>query len=287
MQRGTKSHYLEAINRAIEFIEANISQNIGLAEIAKYSFLSKYHFHRIFKSIIGDTTKDYLTRLRLEKSAIMLKNTTKTINQIAYDCGYGSPETFMRAFKSFFSTTPTLYRASTKTEIANKKRHYQNTSFEKLHVGSPQIIEKPNLNLAYIRQFGNYDKIDYSFERLFRWASENFTLKQQPEALGIVHDNLDLTEVSNLRFDACIVVPEEIQTSGEIGFKKIKGGKFAVFHYKGAFEMFYPIYDYIYNVCIFKYRWVLRDEPALEWYTSPPPFYNSQQLITDFYLPIV
>jgi len=94
MQKQTKEYYLEAINRAIEFIESNTSNNISLEELAEYSFLSKYHFHRIFKSIIGDTAKEYLTRLRLEKSALLLKNTEKAVNDIAYECGYTSPETF-------------------------------------------------------------------------------------------------------------------------------------------------------------------------------------------------
>ncbi|OJJ17029.1 hypothetical protein BKI52_30395 [marine bacterium AO1-C] len=287
MQKETRTHYLEAVNRAIEFIEANTSRNIGLEEIARYAFLSKYHFHRIFKSIIGNTTKDYLTRLRLEKSALMLKNSTKTINQIAYDCGYASPETFMRAFKSFFATTPTLFRESTQQEIVHKGILYNETSFETLNIAPPEIVEKASVHLAYIRQFGSYDKIDQSFQRLFLWATEHLPLQQVPETLGIVHDNLDLTEESNLRFDACIVVPQEIQASGEIGYKEVKGGKFAVFRYQGAFETFYPVYDYIYNVCLFEYKWELRDEPALEWYYSPQPFYGSQQLVTDFYLPII
>jgi len=287
MQQETRKHYLEAINRALEFIETNTVKNIGLEEIADYAFLSKYHFHRVFKSIIGDTTKDYLTRLRLEKSALMLKNSDKTINQVAYDCGYGSPETFMRAFKSFFSVTPSVFRQSSQQALAHKERIYEQVSFEKLKVSPPRIVENANLHLAYIRQFGSYDQIDQSFQQLFSWAVEHLALRPPVKTLGIVHDNLDLTEESNLRFDACILVPKAIQASGKIGYKEVKGGKFAVFRYKGAFETFYPVYDYIYNVCLFEYQWELRDEPVLEWYYSPPPFYHSHQLVTDFYLPII
>ncbi|NRA51309.1 MAG: GyrI-like domain-containing protein, partial [Phaeodactylibacter sp.] len=63
-------------------------------------------------------------------------------------------------------------------------------------------------------------------------------------------------------------------------------GKFAVFRYQGAYESFYPVYDYIYNICLFEHQWELRDEPALEWYVRSPPFYKPDQYITDFYLPI-
>ena len=287
MQKETKEYYLEAVNRAIEFIETHSSKRIILEEIAEYSFLSKFHFHRVFKSIIGDTAKEYLTRLRLEKSAILLKNTEKTIAQIAYDCGYGSPETFTRAFRAFFSTTPTHFRETSKKEIIEKAIFYSNTSFDDLHISPPKIIEKASLNLAYIRHFGSYEKIDDSFLRLSSWATENLLLSKQQTNLGIVYDNPDLTEESNLRFDACIIVPKEILPKGEIGYKKIKGGKFAVFRYHGPFETFYTVYDYIYNICLFDYKWELRDEPALELYISSPPYCNSKELITDFYLPIL
>ncbi|MEN1783851.1 MAG: GyrI-like domain-containing protein [Bacteroidota bacterium] len=265
----------------------NTSNNITLEELAAYAFLSKYHFHRIFKSIIGDTAKEYLTRLRLEKSALLLKNTKKEVNDIAYECGYTSPETFNRAFKSYFSVNPSVFRESAKQEVANKKVIHEETSLESLSLSQPKIVELSDLNLAYIRHFGSYDKVGKSFQRLMLWATKNLILKLKPNTLGIVHDNPDLTEEPNIRFDACLLVSKEIQPKGEIGYKKIKGGKFAVFRYKGSYDSFYPVYDYIYNVCLFEQKWKLRDEPALEWYVKSPPFYKPENLITDFYLPIV
>ena len=287
MEKETKEYYLEAINRAIEFIESNTSENISLGTVAEYSFLSKYHFHRIFKSIIGDTAKEYLTRLRLEKAALLLKNTEKSVSEIAYECGYASPETFNRAFKNYFATSPTIFRASAKQEMTNKKVIHKENSFKSLNLSKPKIVELGDLNLAYIRHFGSYDKVGSSFQRLMLWATKNLILKLMPTTLGIVHDNPDLTEEPNIRFDACVLVTKEIQPKGEIGYKKIRGGKFAVFRYKGSYDSFYPVYDYIYNICLFEQKWELRDEPALEWYIKSPPFYKPENFVTDFYLPII
>jgi len=143
------------------------------------------------------------------------------------------------------------------------------------------------LNLAYIRHFGNYEKVAKSFQRLMFWAIKNLTLKLKPTTLGILHDNPDLTKEPNIRFDACVLITKKIQPKGQVGYKKIKGGKFAVFRYKGPYDNFYPVYDYIYNICLFRYQWELRDEPALEWYIKSPPFHKPKDLVTDFYLPIV
>ena len=248
MQTPINEYYLEAINRSIEFIESNATKDISLEDISAYSYLSKYHFHRIFKSIIGDTTKDYLTRLRLEKSALLIKNSDKAIGEIAYECGYSSPDPFTRAFKSYFSTTPSQFKESSKQELLNKQIIHKDSTLHSLNVSEPKILEINDFNLAYIRHFGSYDKVGKSFQKLMLWATKNLILKLKPTTLGIVHDNPDLTEETKIRFDACVLITKEIQPKGEVGYKKIKGGKFAVFRYKGPYETFYPVYDYIYNM---------------------------------------
>lgn len=287
MQHQTKESYSEAINRAIEFIEMNLSQNIGLDEIAEYSFLSKYHFHRIFKTLIGDTVKKYQTRLRLEKSALLLKNSEETISQIAYECGYSSPETFTRAFQNYFTITPSLFRENSKIELQKKQSFYEDFDGKSLKLSNPKIVEVPDLYLAYIRHFGNYDKVAKSFQKLMFWATKNLILKLKPTTLGIIHDDPNLTEEIKLRFDACILLTKAIKPQGEIGYKKVRGGKFAVFRYKGSYETFYNVYDYLYHICLLEYQWELRDEAALEWYIKSPPFYKPEQFVTDFYFPII
>jgi len=69
MRTDTRNAYLESINKAIAYIENNAASDIQLKDIALHANLSQYHFHRVFKSLTGGTTKDFLTRLRLEKAA--------------------------------------------------------------------------------------------------------------------------------------------------------------------------------------------------------------------------
>lgn len=287
MQEQTQTYYQEAINRAIEFIESNTNQDIRLSDIAAHTNLSKYHFHRIFKSLIGATLKEYVTRIRVEKAAILLKNSDQKISEIAFDCGYASPETFNRAFKNHFSVSPSVFREHKQEALEIKKVAHQRTSLESLQLSSPKIVELQDLELAYIRHFGDYNKVGKSFQRLLLWATKNLVLKLKPQSLGIVHDDPDLTAEPNIRFDACILVSKAFTPKGEIGYKRIQGGKFAVFRYKGPYDSFYEVYDYIYNVCLFENNWELRDQPALEWYLKSPPFYKPENYVTDFYLPIV
>jgi AraC family transcriptional regulator len=288
MRTDTKNSYLESISKAITYIESNANSDIQLKDIAIQANLSQYHFHRVFKSLTGDTTKEFLTRLRLEKAAIKLKNSKDDIGQVAFDCGYQNHETFTRAFKDYFGLTPIDYRNSITELTLNKQAEYSkaNIDLSVLNVQGPVIKTIPDLHLAYIRHTGSYDKVGSSFQRLMLWAATHFVLKLKPVTIGIVHDNPDLTSEQYIRFDACVVLSKEIKPSGEIGYKRIDGGKFAVFTYKGAYEGFYPVYDYIYNVCLFDNKFELEDKPALEWYIKLPPFYKPENFVTDFYVPV-
>lgn len=288
MRIDTKNSYLVSINKAIAFIESNWTIDIQLKDIAAQASISPYHFHRVFKSLTGDTTKEFLTRLRLEKAALKLKHSQNDIGQIAFDCGYQNHETFTRAFKDYFGLSPLEYRNSIAELTVNKQIEYgkANINLNTLNVQGPIIKTIPDLHLAYIRHTGSYNKVGSSFQKLMFWAATHLVLKLKPITIGIVHDNPDLTEEQNIRFDACVLLSKEIKPNGEIGYKKIEGGKFAVFTYKGAYEGFYPVYDYIYNVCLFDNKFDLADKPALEWYIKSPPFYKPENFVTDFYIPI-
>ncbi len=288
MRTDTKNSYLDSINKAIAFIESNWTIDIQLKDIAAQANISPYHFHRVFKSLTGDTTKEFLTRLRLEKAALKLKHSQNDIGQIAFDCGYQNHETFTRAFKDYFGLSPLEYRNSIAELTVNKQIEYgkANIDLNTLNVQGPIIKTIPDLHLAYVRHTGSYNKVGSSFQKLMFWAATHLVLKLKPITIGIVHDNPDLTEEQNIRFDACVLLSKEIKPNGEIGYKKIEGGKFAVFTYKGAYEGFHPVYDYIYNVCLFDNKFDLADKPALEWYIKSPPFYKPENFVTDFYVPI-
>ena len=108
--KETKEIYLESLNRAIQFVENNLDKKILLKDIAREAFLSEFHFHRIFKSLTGETIKEFLLRLKIERAAIRLKYSKDNIRRIAFENGYENHETFTRAFKKYFELTPQEYR---------------------------------------------------------------------------------------------------------------------------------------------------------------------------------
>lgn len=102
------------IAKAITFINERIRDNITIDDIANASYLSKYHFCRKFKDIIGLTVMDYLllTRLSLAKNKLILTNLS--ITEISESLGFSSASYFSNTFKSHFGTTPLAYRKANK-----------------------------------------------------------------------------------------------------------------------------------------------------------------------------
>lgn len=103
----------EAVLRAIEFIRKNYhDKDISLQRVSGEVALSHYYFSHIFKDEIKITFIEYLTKVRIEASAKLLKNRNLNVNQIAYAVGYQDPNYFSKVFKRCMKTSPIEYRNS-------------------------------------------------------------------------------------------------------------------------------------------------------------------------------
>ena len=98
------------IDKAIGFIQKNPKDNLSLQSIADNAGFSLTYFDTIFRQHTGYTPVEYSRVYKLTRSALELRRTKKNILDIALDFGYASPESFTRAFKSFYSMTPSKYR---------------------------------------------------------------------------------------------------------------------------------------------------------------------------------
>lgn len=105
------------IDKAIGFIQKNPKENLSLQSIADNAGFSLAYFDAIFRRHTGYSPVEYSRIYKLTRSALELRRTEKTVLDIALDFGYASPETFTRAFKNFYSLTPTEYREKYSKEI--------------------------------------------------------------------------------------------------------------------------------------------------------------------------
>ncbi len=98
-----------AVQRMQDYIEANLDQEIAMADLAKASLFSPWHSYRLFKAYTGITPTEYIRRLRLSKSALKLKSGDCRIIDVAFELGFGSVDGYQRAFHREFGCNPSEY----------------------------------------------------------------------------------------------------------------------------------------------------------------------------------
>lgn len=98
------------VSRAIQYIEANLSDKLELDIVAAALHYSKFHLHRIFTKTVGLTIHDYAKRRQLTEAAKLLVFSAKPIIEIALISGYESQQAFTSVFKAMYKTTPAEFR---------------------------------------------------------------------------------------------------------------------------------------------------------------------------------
>lgn len=98
-------------NRAIlDYMEANYRSNLGIPEIASKFDINTDYFHRLFKSLTGQTPTIFINQRRIRAAKQLLKKTSMPIGEIAFQSGFHSSSYFSKIFYRFEGTTPRSYR---------------------------------------------------------------------------------------------------------------------------------------------------------------------------------
>ena len=98
--------WIQGIQKAIDYIEENITEKINYEEVAKRAYSSSFHFQRVFGIMCGFTLGEYIRRRRLTLAGNELLNKNMKVIDVAFKYGYETPESFSRAFYKFHGIMP-------------------------------------------------------------------------------------------------------------------------------------------------------------------------------------
>ena len=119
-----KSHFqYRKICAGRKYIQDNCLSTFCLADAAKHSNLSPYHFLRVFKATFGETPNAFLIRLRIEKAKKMLVTGNASIMEICEKVGYQSVGSFTSRFHEQVGMPPTQYRRKL-WSLSSEEFHY-------------------------------------------------------------------------------------------------------------------------------------------------------------------
>jgi AraC family transcriptional regulator len=269
------------------YIQAHLDEDLSLDALSAQASLSPAHFQRTFRALIGETPKNYVARLRLERAAFRLLIHDATLLDIALDCGFQNHETFTRAFRRRFGMPPNRYRAWVRTEVPKCPDTAAEQSNDAYSVSATKIRRLQRAHLAFIRHVGPYEAVsDSLFDSLEDWATTQ-GLAGPRIWMGIGHDAPGTTRPEHLRFDAALVVPSAFAPSGPIGHQVFEGGEFAVTTHAGPFVTLPAAYAAIFPRVTRLPKHRLIGLPAVEIYQTARVNARLQLNVTDICLPVV
>ena len=167
---------LAIIQAVLTDIEAHLTEEIDVHDVAARAYISTYHFQRVFSAVCGVTFGEYIRRRRLTQAAQELLQGCKVIDA-ALKYGYDSPDSFARAFRRFHGVLPSqvCQPGVTMQSFAPMKINLQ----EGGTMMEYKIVQKPAFTVVgYKKQFNN----DTSYQEIPKWWEE--MLAQQPAVMG-------------------------------------------------------------------------------------------------------
>ncbi|MEK3917874.1 helix-turn-helix domain-containing protein [Paenibacillus sp. FSL H7-0331] len=117
-------HYEGIIKKNIAYIEERLHESLMIDDIAEQAGFSKFHFHRIFCSVVGMSITEYIRMRRLANASTALLYTNERILDIALYYHFESQEAFTRAFKKYYHLPPGQYRKLMSSMLKNKEESY-------------------------------------------------------------------------------------------------------------------------------------------------------------------
>ncbi len=107
--KSRRSHMLEDMQNLLAYMDEHYREDLTLAFAAEKMNFSESYFSRVFKRLIGINFVTYLSMLRIEHAAAALKNSGRTVTEVALSCGFNNIRTFNRVFKEITGYTPSQF----------------------------------------------------------------------------------------------------------------------------------------------------------------------------------
>lgn len=269
---ATADSYVRRLQRVTAHIHAHLDEPMDLEQLAAIACLSPFHFHRTYRSMIGETVIETVTRLRLHRAANALAQTPTAIARIAAQAGYASVQAFSRAFRAAYGKSPAVFRAD--------RRHTPGPITMTVN-----IQDRPTLRIACIKHIGPPQQIGRAFDRVMAWAGPMGVA--MPPALGVAVYLSDMKTVPPEEQEALagLTVGPQIMADEIVEIYEAPAGRYAVLLYKGPYALIGKGYEQL-------FAWLPSsgEEPAhrpmMEINLNDPRQTAPEDLLTELCLPL-
>jgi len=271
------NHYRQAVLRSLDAIEQNLTRPVALHALAHRAGFSLWHFHRIFVEHTGESLGSYLRKRRLTAAAEELVRSKRSILDVALDYQFESHESFTRAFKTAFESTPREFRRTGKLAWLRTRPELTLSRFQALSTQTPMkpvIVELPVLHLLglsarFIRPMAPAaDNLDVVPKLYARFCPLISTLPQPQDqyVYGAARCPADSARrhPDELEYLASVNVPAGTKPPAGMDLWKIPASAYACFTHRGPVSRLAETINYAFGTWLPRSKFVHADSPNLD-----------------------
>ncbi len=263
------------LERAVLLLSGRLDDPPSLAELASAAAVSPYHFHRIWRALTRETVGQTILRLRMEASQELLLVADASVTETATALGFGTPQSFARAFRRHTGLTPSEHRNSQPSAVENHPRDMK-----------VALDRRGEVMVVALRRRGKpYTNLNSTFGEVWSWAEAAETLKYLQGIYGIPLDDPASVSTDDLRYDACLAlgatsVPEPFRVL------RLPAGEYARLRHLGSYDGLEAATQYLVGEWIPNSGREPADFPAFHNFINDPDKTPVDELITDILLPL-
>lgn len=279
--------YAKRMNRVLDYIAANLHEELTLDQLAQVAGSSKFHFQRQFAAYAGVTVAKLVRLMRFKRASYQLAfNPAYRIIDVALDAGFSSPEAFTRAFKSTYGQTPTEFRADPQwSSWIRQHAHPQPSGNEPMNVSISNFQET---KVAVLEHHGSPQSLNASVARFIEWRRESgLSPVASSGTYGVPYADPEQCEPERWHFDICGAVAAEVPKNPQgVITKTIPGGRCAVVEHRGSTDAIGATVKRLYAEWLPSSGEQLRDFPCFFEYVERMPAVSEHEQRTLVRLPL-
>ena len=277
--------YQRQLDVVTDYIYTHLDDDLSLETLAHVSGFSRYHWHRIYRAVRGETAAQTVRRLRLERAAAMLTETSWPVERIAWKAGFTGTEVFSRAFLRSYRTTPGRFRiggrpASIDSSVTSCGSG-STSSVREAPGWAVRVETRRGYRLAVSEHRGSYMDIGRAFSRV-RDRVDSGSLM-----VAIYEDDPDAVPLADLRSAAGTVVDPGMKIPHDLAERMVPAGRYAIMRYIGPYSSMHAAYLWLYGQWLPSSGEEPRDHPIIEEYLTDPAITPPVDAVTDILLPLL
>ena len=277
--------YQRQLDVVTDYIYTHLDDDLSLEILAHVSGFSRYHWHRIYRAVRGETAAQTVRRLRLERAAAMLTETSWPVERIAWKAGFTGTEVFSRAFLRAYRTTPSRFRiggrpASIDSPVTSCGSG-STSSVSQDPAWAVRVETRRGYRLAVSEHRGSYMDIGRAFSRVKDRIGAGNSM------VAIYEDDPDAVPPADLRSAAGTVIDPDTRIPCDLVERTVPAGRYAIMRYVGPYSSMHVAYLWLYGQWLPSSGEEPRDHPIVEEYLTDPASTPPVDAVTDILLPLM